>query len=91
MPAADDEIQTLASRPGWTVDLERELALYLPNEVGWSAKLRRVRGGTGKGYDRYDRWHVAVVDPMGVCRQAKPFTYLSDALRFAEGRVNAEN
>lgn len=89
--ATDEEIQTLAGRLGWTVDLDSMLALFFPSEGGWSAKLRRVRGGTGKGYDRYDRWHVALVDPAGVCRQAKPFTYLLDALRFAEGRVNAEN
>lgn len=81
----------MVGRLGWTVDHGVALAMFLPSEGGWSAKLRRVRGGTGKGYDRYDRWHVALVDPTGVCRQAKPFTYLLDALRFAEGRVNGEH
>jgi hypothetical protein len=56
---------------------------------GWSAKVRRVAGTRDK--DRYDRWHVAIIDPAGVARQAKPWTYLSDARVSAVGRVNAEN
>ena len=91
MPVPVDDLQGLADRPGWTVDADRGLAVFAPVEGGWSAKVRRVAGTRAPGYDRYDRWHVAIIDPAGVARQTKPWSYLSDARAFAEGRVNAEN
>jgi hypothetical protein len=83
-----DELHALAVRPGWTVD-DRPAATYQLVAGGWRATIRILKG-SGRGYDRYDKFHVVVIDPAGVCRYTKPTTFLPEAIRIAEGRVNAQ-
>jgi len=80
--------QRLADRAGWRVDAPAMVATYEPIGGGWRAVIRELHG-SGRGHDRYDRWHVAVLDAGGSCHYAKPEVHLSEALRRAEGQVNA--
>jgi hypothetical protein len=84
----DDLVAALADRAAWTVDAVAAVATYEPISGGWRAVIRELQG-SGRGYDRYDRWHVAVLDGGGRCHYAKPEVHLSEALRSAEGQVNA--
>jgi hypothetical protein len=86
MPTAD--LEPLAIRAGWTVQGDRRAARYAPTEAGWHAVVQILRG-SGKGYDRNDRFHVTVIDPIGVSRYSKPSTYLPEAVRLAEAMVKA--
>lgn len=91
LPIDPAELRTLAERPGWTLDPSRPAAQFRVSEGGWSARLRWAPGTRDRGYDRYGRWHVAIVDPSGVARQTKPHGHMWEAVRFAEGRVRAES
>lgn len=80
-----EDIQTLADRPGWTVD--GKVATYAPVEGGWSARVTRVRvaGHT------YERWHIAIRDRHGVARHVLHASMLGEAIRLAEQSVRGRN
>lgn len=82
---ADGSLEDLAERDGWSV--LGETGTYRPVEAGWRAtvNLRTVYGRY------YSRWHVAVIDSLGRCREVTLRSRLADARVVAEGRVRAEN
>ena len=82
MPADDDELQTVAERPGWTV--AGEVATYQPNPGGWRARVQLV---PVPGH-RYSRWHIAVINPAGFAAFTKSATTLSYAVTLAERYVD---
>jgi hypothetical protein len=82
---ADDDLSSLADRPGWEVD--GAIARYVPVPDGWRARVTR----TIRPERSYHRLHVAIIDPGGQARRAFLVTLVGEAVRVAEAQVDARN
>jgi hypothetical protein len=79
-----EEIQTLADRPGWTID--GNVATYAPRPGAWTAKVRVTQP------DKYHATlHVAIIDASGNARSVSYAGRLDEAVRVAEGSARALN
>jgi len=80
-----ETVLSLSERKGWTAT--ETVATFEPAPGGWVAWVRSVRVASHS----YQRWHIAVVDPVGVARYTTFANLLGEVARVAEGNVRARN
>lgn len=80
----DDDVEALASRPGWIVD--GPVATYQPEPGNWCAQVRRILQPARAA----ERWNIAIRDPHGRVQYVEKATSIGEAARVAEGHVRGK-